>query len=321
VITVVLSTCLTIVVGLHLATVYVSMMGPVLCLWLQWRSNRDQVAAQLDCFFLRLASAALLAATILGGLAILIIARLFPDAYWAAARVLPESRYWYGAVELFFSLGCFLLALAMWRRQPISHGRFWTRWLTTLLGSSNLVYHFPTLFVMLGVLCVRPDDWGRKIRFTNLLVDAEVLSRVVHHLLAALAITGLAAAWYGARRDDHDRSVVVWGGRMAAVAILAQFLSGIWLVTAMPAETRELLLGGDALAAGLFGLSLLLAFFVVPRVGVMALGRVEPRHTERTAVLVLAIILAMTAVRHRTRELLLARQRQRADVHEGIGTK
>lgn len=317
-VTVVLSICLTIVVGLHLTTVYVAMMGPVLCLWLQWRAIRDDLAAQLDRFFLRLASTTLLAATILGGLAILIIARLFPHAYLAAARVLPESRYWYGAVELLFSLGCFVLALAVWRPQPISRVRFWTRWLTTLLGSSNLVYHFPTLFVMLGVLCVRPDDWSHKMRFTALLADAEVLSRVVHHLLAALAVTGMAAAWYAGTRDDQNRRAVLWGGRIAAVAILVQFLSGLWLVTTMPAETRELLLGGDALAAGLFGLSLLVAFFALSRVGAMALGHVDRRHIERTAVLVLAVILAMTAVRHRTRELLLARQRLRADVHQGI---
>jgi hypothetical protein len=303
--------CLTIVVTLHLVAVYLSMMGPLVCLWLQWRAGHDELAARLDRYFLRVAIAMLIAAAALGGVAILLIGKLFPDAYLAAARVLPERRYWYGAVELVFSLACYWLALAISNSGRRSRGRFATRWLATLLGSTNLIYHFPTLFVMLGVLCVRPADWGHEIRFTTLLADGEILSRTVHHLVAALLITGMAAAWYGVRRGDEEGRAVAWGGRIAALAILLQILSGLWLVTAMPADTRELLMGGDSLAASMFGLSLLAAFFVLPRLGAMALGHVERRHAVVTLLVVLLVLFAMTAVRHRTRELLLAQQHGR----------
>lgn len=300
---------LTVVVALHLTVVYVAMMGPLVCLWLQWRARRDDLAARLDRYFLRLSVLSMLVAAMLGGLALLLIGRLFPSAYLAAARVLPERRYWYGGVELVFSLGCFVLALATPQGAVFSRTRFWIRWLATLLGGTNLVYHFPTLFVMLGVLCVRPDHWGHEIKFTALLADGEVLARVAHHLFAALVVTGMAAAWYGARRGREESLAIVWGARLSAIAMVCQLLSGLWLVMALPVDTRQRLLGEDTLAAGLFGLSLLATLVVLPRLVAMALGHVERRHAFASLALLLVTLLLMTATRHQTRELLLAQQR------------
>ncbi|HEV3345164.1 MAG TPA: hypothetical protein VG125_32605 [Pirellulales bacterium] len=311
-----ISICLSLVVTLHLAAVYLSMMGPLVCLWLQCRAGRDELAARLNRDLLRLASAMLIVAATLGGAAILLIGRLFPEAYLAAARVLPERRYWYGAVELVFSLACFLLALAVSKNGRRSPGRVWTSWLATLLGSTNLIYHFPPLFVMLGVLCLRPNDWGQETRFTALLADGEILARLGHHLLAALLFTGVWIAWSAVRRGGDQRPVA-WGGRMALAAVLLQFVSGLWLVSAMPAESRELLLGGDTPAGGLFALSLLAAFFVVPRLGAMALGHAERRHTQVTFGLVAAVLFAMTATRHRTREIVVGHQKPKIEHHSG----
>ena len=311
-----IAACLSLVVTLHLAAVYLSMMGPLVCLWLQWRAGGDETASRLDRDLLRLASAMLIGAAVLGGVAIVFIARLFPDAYLAGARVLPVRRYWYGAIELVFSLACFLLALAVARRDRGSRVRFWTGWLATLLGSTNLIYHFPPLFVMLGVLCVRPDDWGREMKFTALLADSEILARLVHHLLAALLLTGAWIAWSTLRRGGDPRPVG-WGGRMAIVAILLQFASGLWLASAMPADSRELLLAGDPVAAGLFALSLLGAFFLVPRLGAIALGLAERRHAQVTLGLVLAVLFSMTAARHRTREIRLGYQKAKIEDRSG----
>ncbi|HWB12308.1 MAG TPA: hypothetical protein VG826_23985 [Pirellulales bacterium] len=312
------SICLSLIVTLHLAAVYLSMMGPVVCLWLQWRAGRDEVASQLDRDLLRLASVMLTVAALLGGIAIVLIARLFPDAYLAAARVLPERRYWYGAIELVFSLACFLLASTVGAHERGSRGRFWTGWVATLLGSTNLIYHFPTLFVILGVLCLRPDDWGQQIKFTTLLTDGEIVARLVHHLLAAMLLTGTWIAWHAMWRGG-DLRPAAWGGRMAVAAVILQFVSGLWLVSAMPAGSRELLLGGDSLAAGLFALSLLAAFFIVPRLAAMALGHAERRHTQVTLGLVLAVLFTMTAARHRTREIRLGYQK--ANIEDGSADK
>lgn len=303
------SAALTIVVTVHLLAVYLAMMGPAVALWLQWRSAGDDLAARLDRFYLWLAAGSLLIASALGGLAVLLIARLFPDAYLSAVRELPLSRYWpYGAIELVFSLGCFAFALLLPGVGGRSRLRFWSRWLATLLGGTNLVYHFPPLFVMLGVLATRPRTWGQQVRFTALLADPEVLARVTHHVFAALAIAGLAAIWYSWQPGDDNRRSIAWGGRIAASALVLQFLSGAWLVAVMPVESRQMLLGGDALTLLLFCTALVVSFFVLPRLAAMAFGETERRHALVTLWLVVAIVLLMTATRQRTRERFIIEQ-------------
>jgi hypothetical protein len=184
--------------------------------------------------------------------------------------------------------------------------RFATRWIATFVGSLNLMYHFPTLFVMLGVLSTRHELWGKSLKFTALLGDAEVLARVAHHLLAALIVSGMALAWYGMRRGGEALVAVAWGCRIAAAALVCQLFTGLWLVVSMPMASREMLLGADALAALLFAASLLITFLVLPRIAAAAFGESERRAVMLTLALVLAIVLLMTAARHRTRALLLS---------------
>ncbi|MGH7134578.1 MAG: hypothetical protein ACREHD_02495, partial [Pirellulales bacterium] len=268
------------------------------------QARRDELAARLDRWLLWLAVFALVAAAALGGLAIVLIYYSFPQAYLAAARALPRSRFWpFGAMELAFSWGCFIFAAML----PMSVSRFYfvVRWLVTAFGCSNLIYHFPPLFVMLGVLSARPKTWGGDLRFTTLLSDPEVQARSAHHLLAALAVTGMAIACYGVRRGDEAEKAIAWGARLAAAALLCQLFSGLWLVMTMPVGSRQLLFGDDAVAGVLFAGSLLGTFLVLPRVAAAALGHVERRATMLTILLVLAIVTLMTATRHRTRNLLI----------------
>lgn len=307
---------LTIVAALHLMAVYVAMMGPLVCLWLQWRARRDQLAADLERYLLRLAVLALLAAAVLGGVSILFIGRLFPDAYLAAARVLPRSRFWpYGVVELVFSFVCFVTAAAWSDNLASSPGRRAVRSFLALLGSSNLVYHFPALFVMLGVLCTRTTAWGQKMKFTALLGDPEIVARITHHLLAALTVTGMAMVWYSVRRGAEASRAVGWGSRIAVLALIGQLFTGLWLLMVLPAASRQALSGGDAIAACLFAVSLLVAFFVLPRLTSAAFGQVEYRPMVHNILLIFTIVLLMTAMRHRTRALLLATNDSPAGQH------
>ncbi|HEX5445192.1 MAG TPA: hypothetical protein VFW87_15240, partial [Pirellulales bacterium] len=246
-----------------------------------------------------------------------LIARLHPQPYLNAFHELPRRRYEFGVVELLFSLACYAVALRVgrWRArandgQPIPRRWFAFRWWATFLGSLNLAYHFPPLFVMLGVLTARPATWGHEARFTGLLADGEILARTVHHWLAALVVGGMAAAYYGTRQNGaDDRPAAVWGCRLAAAAMLLQILSGFLLVAELPAATRNALLGDDLAATGLFAAALVATFFVLPRLAATAWGHVDRRYVLGSCLLVLLVMLLMTAARHRTRDLLLANQR------------
>lgn len=308
---------LTCVATAHLVAVDVAMAAPALCLWLQWRAGRDDLARRLDCYLLRLSVAALLMAVALGGLAVALVARLYPQPYLNAFHELPRRRYEFGVVELIFTLACYYVALRMAARSNGRHDgqampRRWfaVRWWATLLGSLNLAYHFPPLFVMLGVLTARPATWGHEARFTSLLADGEILARSIHHWLAALVVGGMAAAYFGARRsaESADRPAAIWGCRLAAAAMLLQILSGFLLVAELPIDTRHALLGEDLLATGLFAGALVATFFALPRLAATALGHVDRRYILGSCLLVLLIMLLMAAARHRTRDLLLAAQ-------------
>lgn len=309
---------LTFVAAAHLAAVDVAMAAPALCLWLQWRADRDEVARRLDRYLLRLSLVALLVAIGLGGMAVALVGRLYPEPYLNAFHELPRRRYEFGVVELLFTMACYIVALRL--AGPRDHAdiapsvarrRFALRWWATLLGSLNLAYHFPPLFVMLGVLTARPETWGQHARFTSLLADGEVLTRTVHHWLASLVMGGVAAAYYGVRRGaaSDERVAAAWGCRVAAVAMLLQILSGFLLVAVLPAATRHALLGDDLAATGLFAAALIATFFVLPRLAAIAFGHTDRGYVLGACLMVLLVMLLMTATRHRTRDLLLANRR------------
>lgn len=332
-----------VVVTGHLLAVDFAMAAPVVCLWLQWRGRRQPVARQLDRSLLKLSLAALGAAVPLGIAAALLVWVRSPLPYGEAFNMLPRRRYEFGVVELVFSAAALWLAIRLAGRAedrqeagrlPDRQRWFVTRWMATLLASLNLIYHFPPLFVMLGVLSTRPEAWGEPARFTTLLADPEVLARLAHHLLAALVVTGTAIAWLAAAgrigqpqrdanageagRSDAGQSaagqggvnaadavpIAVWGGRLATAALLLQILSGIMLLAVLPSTSQHAILGHDALSAGLFMAALVAVFFVLPRLAATALGHVNWRHVTGSLWLVIVVMLLMTAAQQRTRELL-----------------
>lgn len=330
-----------VVVTGHLLAVDFALAAPVVCLWLQWRGRRQPLARRLDRSLLKFSLAALGLAVPLGIAAALLVWIHSPVPFGQAFRMLPRRRYEFGVVELVFSAIALWLAMRLGRRaderreaeQPDRQRWFVTRWLTTLLASLNLIYHFPPLFIMLGVLSTRPEGWGEPARFTTLLADPEVLVRLAHHLLASLVVTGSAIAWLAAtgrlgqppsdanasqagpsdaartaaRQGDANLPDVapaaVLGGRLATAALLLQILSGIMVVSEMPSASRQAILGHDALAAALFVAALVAVFFVLPRLAATALGHINRRHLTGSLWLVMLIIMLMTATQLRTRDL------------------
>jgi hypothetical protein len=333
-----ISLALIVVVTGHLLSVDFAMIAPLICLWLQWRGREQPAARRLDRQLLKLSLAALAAAVPLGIAAAGLVWIHCPMPYGQALAELPRRRYEFGVVELLFSAAALWLAAWLGQRQevggteqnPPARWRPIVRWLTTLLASLNLIYHFPPLFVMLSVLSTRPATWGEHASFVSLLADAEVQARLAHHLLAAVVVTGTMLAWLaasgrrgaGAGADlgrvdiDHgdiglleaDRPdtqyVVTLGARLAVAAMLLQVLSGAILVAELPTIAGQAILGQDALAAGLFAASLLATFFALPRLAATALGHVNRRHLTGSLGLVIFVMLLMTAARQRTRDLL-----------------
>jgi len=302
---------LVLVVTAHLLAVAWAVAGPFIGMWLAWRQRRrgDTVAAVAGKYVLELSLVALVAAIVLGLAALGLMWWKFRHPYFDAAAQLPRRRYWFGLVELAFSFVCLLAAWRWWPPVGAAEGaaRFWTRWSLVLLAATNLTYHFPPLFTVIGVYCTRPERWGDQVPFTTMLVDPEVIARTLHSLLAAFAVTGATLATVrppfmnAGLHDEASGRIAAWGGRIALVAVVGQLLSGTYLLVEMPAASRELLLGGDLIATSAFATSLLATVALLHSLAAVSLGDNDRRQLRASVCFVAFVMLLMVTARHRTR--------------------
>jgi len=288
----------------HLAAVGFAGMAPLVALGLEWRGRRtsddlpDRVARYLAghamlwlCVGMALGAAALGICWLRGG-----------DAYFDAFRAFPLRRYWFGAAELAFSLGC-LAIYVRWRPQRRS-GRVGHR-LLALLAGTNLLYHFPALFTAVAVVAQRGVTGD--VSFLSMLADAEVLARVAHYLMAALAATGvfllLAAGRPRFRAEEAiNGRIARWGGRLALPAVLLQIPLGVVLLLVMPPLARQRLMFADPLAGLLLVGGLVSALGLMHHLAAAALGGCNPAEARRSAWLFGLTLLLMVAARQQSRD-------------------
>jgi hypothetical protein len=141
-----------------------------------------------------------------------------------------------------------------------------------------------------------------------MLVDGEVLARVTHVWLAAVAVSGVVMATLALRAGEAElpersrRRLLRSGALLALVATLGQIPVGVWVALEMPETMRAPLLGGDWLATGLFLAALMCAVQLLYALLSMALGDHEPRQVRRSALLLAIVMLLMVGTRQRLAE-------------------
>ncbi len=290
---------LAIVLAMHLLAMNVASGAPFVAIWLAWRAHRrhDRAAGEAARALVRAALVTLLAGLLLGGFLLGLVAVDSPE-FFATARRIPASRYWFGGVEVLFYIGCLAIYLGLARRGDEGRGRGQLAFqiLAALLAGTDLVYHFPPLFAVIGVLGTRPFESTGTIRFVQAIVDPEVMAVVLHFLLASLTATGLAMAVVVGRRVDRyatadAQRLIAWGGRIALAATVGQLPAGLWLLFQVPSEARDALFGEDALAAGCFLLALLATVGLLHHLATVAFG-----DTSRRQVHVALVLLTLTVV-------------------------
>jgi hypothetical protein len=132
-------------------------------------------------------------------------------------------------------------------------------WLTALVSASFLAFGF--LMTCFGVLVERPDLWGPSASAPDGLLlplsDPRLFRRLVHILLGAVSIGGLAVAWHGADRlaegeVSYGKSTLKFGAIFFAVPVALQAAAGPWLLMGEPAGVLDRMGGGHGMAGGLF---------------------------------------------------------------------
>lgn len=306
----------------HLMLANVAAGGPLVCLWLEWkaRGNRDPLAGLAADYLARWSLGSLLGGAVVG---VLLGAMLWNDAY----RELWMERLAHKASWAMGEFGVSLAAIAgywLWRKaQPgASAAVAAVRMFLLLFTSTNLLYHFPPLFVVASRLSDGGAASGPPMTpalFRQEMGRGEVTSLTIHFTLASLAVVGvllLGLALRHKRRGGSDEEygrLARWGGWIGLVPSLLQLPVGLWVLATISATTQSRLMGSHLLATACFLLGLLGALWLMRELAAIALGERERSQLIHVMALMVAVVVLMTAGQQ------LARVRQSAAATSAAG--
>jgi hypothetical protein len=293
------------VLALHLMCVNVAAAGPLVCVWLDWRAASDDLARRAGRF-LAISSIALL--LVGGGLGIAIAGLLWNDAYHDLMHAFSYKIVW-GAWELLFSvvlMAVYAVVVAIAPARRI--GWRLLRASIAVLAATNLLYHFPTLFIAISEVGAGYLDGPPRIdaaAFRQMMAESSVLARSVHFWLASIAVTGITlvayARWLQRSEDEMTNGgrLATWGARIALVPTLLQILVGVWLLSVLPASMQQRMLGEDLMAASLLGLSIIAALWLMHQLSAVAMGDTKPKSLNIAILLMCSVVLLMTMASRR----------------------
>ncbi len=299
---------LTLTLSFHLLCMNAATAGPLVCVWLDWRERRgDPFAGRagrqlawwtLGLFFVGMA---------LGGL---VAWWEWTPAFWRELLERFYSRIYWGAWELAFSALLLAVYAIWWRFAPGKTAARAGRSLLAVLAATNLMYHFPPLFVVVAKLGsgelaqVGQDD----LPFMRLAWQGEALALTVHFWLASLAVAGMMLALIVTRwtvSDDAESAaaarLAVWGGRLALVPTLLQIPVGLWIMMRLPPLRQGQLMGRDLLGSALLAGGVLASLWLMHLLVGLAVGEARRQAVRRSAVLLLIVVLLMTGALRRSR--------------------
>lgn len=320
---------LILLLSIHLLCVAAATGGPLLCVALEWREARGDSASGRAGRYLQTASLVLLVAGAVVGLGAGAV--LWDDVMRDVVTRQLASKVFFGVWELVFSILCMVGHVVWWKLAP--RPALWhraVRMLLPLAAGTNLLYHFPVLFIVLSRQ-VAAGSGGHVIdasAFRHHMIDPEVLSRTLHFWLAAVtagAIALLPWAWREMKRgggaeelgtggwglgdgqtksaagrtDNETLGVVRFAARVALLTALLQFPVGIWVAAELPPGVQGSVLGGDLVATGLFGAAVLCVMVWLHPLAALSLGDVRPANMAGALAGLVAIMFLMTAVLER----------------------
>ena len=288
----------------HLLLANVAAGGPLVCIWLEWRSRAgsNPLAGQAADYLARWSLLSLLLAAATG---LLLGAIQWEGAY----RELWTLRLAHKAGWAIGELGV-SLAIAggywLWRYSRPSAGAMTAavRMFLLLFSATNLLYHFPPLLLVASRLTDAGAARGPAITpalFREEMARGEVASMSVHFTLASLAVAGIILIGLalrerrrGGSEEDYGR-LARWGGWIGLIPSLVQLPVGLWVLSTISATMQSRLMGTHLAATGCFVLGLLGALWLMRELAAIALGERERNQLIRTMALMVAVVVLMTA--------------------------
>jgi hypothetical protein len=293
------------ILGVHLLCVDLAAAGPLVCLWLDRKEGRgDEEAGRAGRFLLKASLHALLVGTLLG----LIAGCFLWNSEYRDQLMRLASRIHFGVWEWLFSVVLLILYRLSWRDATTCCGaKRRLRWLLPLLAGTNLLYHFPPLFLIFSQL----NPSGAELtsaEFRARLVDGYVMARTAHFCLAAVAVSGMTLVIYSLKKGGSAETTeqtylpARWGAQIALAATLLQLPVGIWIILEMGPAASRTVMGGSLVITALFVASLVGALALMHCLSVLAFGGFRRTIAVRAISLMIVVIVLMTLVARQTRQ-------------------
>jgi hypothetical protein len=245
---------------------------------------------------------AFVAGMALGLLQLVFLPASLDEAYWRMLARFPGTAYRDASLELLFTLACLAVYIASWSwgsRRPWAHGTI------AVLGSTNLLYHFPPLMVTMRELAARPalvaEETLTRPLVRGVMARAEVVAMSVHVTLASLAVAAIALMLlvYRATPATDDarvtsEAVLRRAAVVALVPTMLQLAVGIWLLAVLPATMRAAMMGRDLWASLCLAASLIGALGLMHVLATITFGDTSGSQIKRAVGVLLAVVLLMT---------------------------
>lgn len=275
--------------------------GPLLAVWLDVRGFKrespetQQLGRSVGWWSL----AALGLGIVLGSGQLLLFWSVGFTNYFDTIFRLWDSKIVYGLWEIGFSVVCLVGYLVWWQRSSRPHK--WQRIVSrglAVLAATNLLYHFPTLFTIVGLLARNGEPSAEPITgadFRTLLVQPEVIAMTLHFWLASLAVSGLVVSLMSSRETTPDKAITARGAQVCLVATLLQLPVGFYFTTVLRVTEQSRLLGGNMLATLTFLAAILAALWLLHLLASLAVFQVDRPKLWQAALAMVATVALMTA--------------------------
>lgn len=292
-----------ITLSIHLILMNFASVAPLLAVWLDVRSSRkdNERLALIGRTIGWWSVLALLLGIVLGLIQGVLIWLDGEEIYFQAVESVWDSKIIFGFWEIAFSVACMVGYLAWWRFAKRT--QTWQRLLSRLfaiLAATNLLYHFPTLFTIVGLIArgevdvEAPVDSGE---FRSLLIHSEVIWFTLHFWFASFAVSGLITGMMCLRKlpEGERESTAGTAFLIALISTLLQIPVGFVLTTTLNSVQQSRLMGGDTLCTAMFAIGVGLAFWLMHQLAGLAFFDRSRRKANMALVTLAGTIVLMTA--------------------------
>ena len=218
-----------------------------------------------------------------------------------------HGKIWWAGWELLTFVSCLVAAGLLARLERQSLAVIIGQVFLLLLAATNLLYHFPSLFVVISHIATG-DGSGAAIdagEFRKLAFGGEVASKALHFWGASIAVSGVLLVRWTVSRSAAVISEATRGriarsaARVALVAVLIQFPTGIWVVVQLPPVAQNAILGNDVIAMVTVAASLLVALGLLHWLASFSLETPKRQDVRRATAATVVIVTFMAATVHR----------------------